>query len=52
LVDSTAAYVLTPKPGRVLSVRRSYAGTEVPLGEMSRQGYFDQPNKTLPHRHR
>jgi hypothetical protein len=47
LVDSTAAYILTPKPGRVLSVRRSYDGREVPLGEMSRQGYFDQPNKTV-----
>jgi hypothetical protein len=47
LVDSTAAYDLTPKPGRVLSVRRSYAGTEVPLYPMAREQYFDQPNKTL-----
>lgn len=46
LVASTAGYVLTPKPGRVLSVRRSDGTSEIPLKEMSRQEYFDQPNKT------
>lgn len=50
LVADTAAYVLTPKPMRVLSVRRrTTSGTntiDVPLGEISRQEYFDQPNKT------
>jgi hypothetical protein len=46
LVASTAGYVLTPKPGRVLSVRRYDGTNEIPLNEMSRQEYFDQPNKT------
>jgi hypothetical protein len=46
LLASTAAYVLTPKPGRVLSVRRTDGTSEIPLSEMSRQEYFDQPNKT------
>ena len=50
LVADTAAYVLTPKPLRVLSVRRRYtSGTDAidtPMNEMSRQEYFDQPTKT------
>jgi hypothetical protein len=47
LLASTAGYVLTPKPLRVLSVRRyGRHDIEIPLNEMSRQEYFDQPNKT------
>jgi hypothetical protein len=47
LVDSTASYALTPKPMRVPSVRRRLTnGTiDTPLTEMSRQQYFDSPNK-------
>lgn len=47
LLASTASYALTPKPGRVLSVRRkvTLGGYETPLREMSRQEYFDTPNK-------
>jgi hypothetical protein len=46
LVASTAAYVLTPKPLRVLSIRRRQDAIDVPMNEMARQDYFDQPNKT------
>jgi hypothetical protein len=50
LVANTAAYVLTPKPGRVLSVRRRYTYgshvSDIPLYEMSREEYFSQPTKT------
>jgi hypothetical protein len=50
LVADTAAYVLTPKPLRVTSVRRRYTSgttvTDTPLTELSRQEYFEQPNKT------
>lgn len=46
LVASQATYVLTPKPMRVLSVRRRQGGIDTPLNEMSRQEYFDQPSKT------
>jgi hypothetical protein len=50
LVANTAAYVLTPKPGRVLSVRRRYtygtSVTDIPLNEMSRQEYMEMPVKT------
>jgi hypothetical protein len=50
LVADTAAYVLTPKPGRVLSVRRRQVygsnTTDVPMNEMARSDYFDQPTKT------
>lgn len=50
LVANTAAYVLTPKPGRVVSVRRRLTVgsniTDTPMNEMSRQEYFDMPVKT------
>jgi hypothetical protein len=46
LVSETAAYALTPKPLRVLSVRRDDGTSEIPLNEMARQDYFNQPNKT------
>lgn len=51
LVTSQATYALATlfsvKPGRVLSVRRKVTsgGLETPLYEMSRQEYFDTPNK-------
>lgn len=42
------AYVLTPKPMRVLSARRRLlnGGYETPMTEWSRQEYLDMPNKT------
>lgn len=46
LVADTAAYVLTPKPLRVTSVRRRYDDIDTPMNELSRQEYFDQPTKT------
>jgi hypothetical protein len=46
LVTGQAAYVLTPKPMRVMSVRRRTDGIDTPMNEMARQTYFDQPNKT------
>jgi hypothetical protein len=49
LVADQAAYTLNPgisKPMRVTSVRRVQDGIETPMLEMSREEYFDQPNKT------
>lgn len=47
MVAGQAAYALTsPRPMRVLSVRRRQNGIDTPLNEFSRQEYFDQPNKT------
>lgn len=46
LVADQAAYTLTPKPGRVLSVRRNQNGRDVPMYEMARDTYFNQPTKT------
>lgn len=50
LVAGQAAYVITPKPLRVISVRRRTTFgsnvTDVPMNEFSRQEYFDQPTKT------
>jgi len=47
LTASTASYALTPKPARVLEVRRhnTASGSDTPLNEWSRQEYFDMPNK-------
>jgi hypothetical protein len=47
LIANQASYTLTdPFPARLMSVRlRSSAGVDVPLGELSRQEYFDLPNK-------
>lgn len=48
LTASDADYVLTPKPMKVLSVRRRDSGNrDIPMREMSRQEYFDTPNKTV-----
>lgn len=46
MVAGQAAYTLTPKPLRVLSVRRMRQTIETPMNRLSRQVYFDQPNKT------
>jgi len=48
LVSGQAAYTLTsPFPLRITSVRRKNGdGYEVPMNELSRQEYFDLPNKT------
>lgn len=46
LVGGQAAYALDPKPGRVLSVRRQTQNIDVPMNEMARDTYFNQPTKT------
>lgn len=47
LIASTASYALTPRPNMVLSARRRDSNSDdTPLSEMSRQEYFDLPNKT------
>lgn len=46
LVAGQAAYTISPKPMRILSVRRRTQGIDTPMNEMARQTYFDQPNKT------
>lgn len=48
LIASTASYALTPKPMRVLEVRRraTSGSIDTPLTQWSRQQYLDQPNKT------
>lgn len=49
LVASQAAYALTdPFPMRISSIRRrNTSGYDVPLRELSRQEYFDLPNKVV-----
>lgn len=49
LVASTASYALTPKPMRVLEVRRRVTADNIdtPLTEWSRAEYFEQPNKNI-----
>lgn len=47
MVAGQAAYTLnSPKPMRILAVRRVLNGITTPMNEMARQDYFDQPNKT------
>lgn len=50
LVTDTASYALTPdsqKPLRILSVRRrNSSNVDTPMRMLSRQEYFDLPNKT------
>lgn len=47
LVGDQAAYAITdPRPLRITSVRYVNQGIQVPMTEMSRQEYFDQPNLT------
>jgi len=47
LVASTASYVLTPKPFRVIEARyRDTSGRDLPMEEMTRQEYVDLPLKT------
>lgn len=49
LVDSQAAYTMTPKPGRIIEVRRrnTASGIDVPLMEWSQSQYLQQPNKSV-----
>lgn len=49
LVAGQAAYVLTPKPMRVIEARRktTVGGVEVPLTEWARKTYTEQPNKSV-----
>jgi hypothetical protein len=49
LVANQEGYTLTnPFPARILSIRlRSSDGIDVPLTELSRQEYFDLPNKVV-----
>lgn len=49
LIASTASYALTPKPMRVMSVRRrkTSGSIDTTMTEMSREEYYDQPNKTI-----
>lgn len=46
LVANTPSYVVSPRALRVLDVRYRRNGIDVPMTMMSRQEYFDQPNKT------
>ncbi|MEM6682593.1 MAG: hypothetical protein AAF607_10150 [Pseudomonadota bacterium] len=46
MVQGQSAYTLTPRPLRILSVRRQIGDAEVPMSEMSRDDYFSLPNKT------
>lgn len=46
LVYGQAAYSIVPKILRVTSVRRRQSNIDTPLNMLSRQEYFDQPNKT------
>lgn len=49
MAASTNSYALTPKPMRVIEVRRrSTSGSiDTPLTEWSRKQYLEQPNKTI-----
>ena len=42
---ATASYALTPKPYKVLSIRRRLSNIDVPLTQLSYEQYFDLPNK-------
>lgn len=46
LVVGQAAYVVSPPALRVTDVRRRTSGIETPMNMISRQEYYDQPNKT------
>lgn len=46
LIYGVAAYSIVPKVLRVISVRRRQSNIDTPLNMLSRQEYFDQPNKT------
>ena len=47
LIAGQASYALTPKPMRVVEVRRrvTSSGIDTPLTELARQDYLEQPNK-------
>lgn len=47
LTANTAGYSLTPKPHRIIDVRyRNTGGTDMPMSEMTRQEYYELPQKT------
>lgn len=46
LVADTPSYVVSPRALRILECRYRQNGIDVPMTMMSRQEYFDQPNKT------
>lgn len=46
LAASKSSYILTPRPLEVMNVRVVYSGQETPLTALSRQEYYDLPNKT------
>ena len=47
LVADQPSYVVSPRALRVLECRYRQNGIDVPMGQFSRQEYFDQPNKTV-----
>lgn len=49
LVASQASYTMSPRPMRVIEVRRQIIASsiETPLTEWARQQYIEQPNKTV-----
>lgn len=48
LTASTASYNMSPRPLRILSIRRRTTGSiDSPLMELSREEYFELPNKTV-----
>lgn len=49
LISGQAAYPIDPKPMRILSVRRRITNgqIDVPMNVLSRQDYFDTPNKAI-----
>lgn len=47
LVADTPSYTISPRALRITDCRYRRNGIDVPMGMMSRQEYFDQPNKTV-----
>jgi hypothetical protein len=47
LIASQAAYVVSPRALRVTDCRYRLNGIDTPMRMMSRQEYYDQPNKTV-----
>lgn len=47
LVADDPSYVITPRALRITDCRYRLNGIDVPMTMMSRQEYFDQPNKTV-----
>ena len=47
LIANQPAYVVSPRALRITDCRYRLNGIDVPMTMMSRQEYFDQPNKTI-----